>query len=187
MDLSPNLDLLDDLVRHLREHAVRTDGPFVLRSGRTSPWYIDARRTTFDGAGAGLVGRVVLEVLHPAVVAVGGMTMGADPIAIAAAIAGAEVGRSLRAFSIRKEAKGHGTGGRLVGAAREGDVAAILEDTTTTGAALLEALEVAEGSGLEVVQAIALVDRSGGMVATELADRGVAYRAIVTPSALGVE
>lgn len=166
---------------------MRTDGPFVLRSGLQSSWYIDARRTTFDGVGARLVGKAVVAVLDPEVAAVGGMTMGADPIAVAAAVAAVEEGRPLRAFSIRKEAKAHGTGGRLVGAAQPGDVACLVEDTTTTGSALLEALAVAEESGLRVVQAIALVDRSGGAVAAALEERAIAYRALVTPSALGVE
>ncbi len=68
------------LIEHLRNHAVRTDGPFVLRSGRTSDWYIDARQTTFSGDGALAVGRAVLTEVPTDVVAVGGMTMGADPL-----------------------------------------------------------------------------------------------------------
>ena len=179
-------DFLGGLAEHLRTHAVRTDGPFTLRSGAVSSWYIDARRTTFDGSGAIFVGRALLASLHPGVSAVGGMTMGADPMAMAAAILAAQEGRALRAFSIRKAVKDHGTGGRLVGPVRSGDAVAILEDTTTTGAALLEAISVAVDSGLEVVQAISLVDRSGGTVGAALADRAIPYRSLVSLEDLGL-
>ena len=100
----------DALIAHLKTYAVRTDGPFTLRSGATSSWYLDGRQVTFDGDGAWLVGRAVFEALDPEVEAVGGMTMGADPIAIATAMVSSEAGRPLKAFSIRKEAKGHGAG-----------------------------------------------------------------------------
>jgi orotate phosphoribosyltransferase len=180
-------DDLSRLVEHLKTHAVRTDGgPYTLRSGEESSWYIDARQTTFDGAGARLVGSVVLAMLDPAVDAVGGMTIGADPIALATAIAGAGTGRPLRAFSIRKEAKDHGVGGRLVGPVGVGDRVAMLEDTTTTGGALLESLDVALAAGLRIVDVISLVDRSGGRVASLVQARGLAYRSVVTPSMLGV-
>lgn len=174
------------LVAHLTEHAVRTDGPFTLRSGETSDWYIDARQTTFSGSGSALVGAAVLSVLEDEVTAVGGLTMGADPIAVATALVAAERGRELRAFSVRKADKDHGTGGRLVGPVGPGDAAAMLEDTTTTGGALLEAISVARAEGLRIVQAISLVDRSGGRVAERVSGLGIAYRPLVTPSDLGV-
>lgn len=174
------------LVEHLIEHALRTDGPFTLRSGAISSWYLDARQTTFSGDGARLVGEAVLEVLDPDVEAVGGMTMGADPIAVSTAMAASAIGRSLAAFSIRKEAKDHGTGGRLVGPVSPGNRVAILEDTTTTGSAAGEATDVVLESGLVVIQAIALVDRSGGRAEEAFSARGVPYRALVTPHDLGV-
>jgi orotate phosphoribosyltransferase len=113
------------------------------------------------------------------------MTVGADPIAVATALTAAP-GRSLRAFSIRKAAKDHGLGGRLVGPVAAGDTVAVLEDTTTTGGALVEAIEVAEAEGLHVAQVVSLVDRSGGVVAERMEALGHPYRAIVTPEALGV-
>ncbi|MGH8875224.1 MAG: orotate phosphoribosyltransferase [Acidimicrobiia bacterium] len=174
------------LAEHIRLYGLRTDGQFTLRSGEVTSWYLDARQTTFDGEGAGLVGRCVAELLAPEVVAVGGMTMGADPMAVATALVASEAGRPLRAFSIRKQAKDHGMGGRLVGPVRPGDRVAILEDTTTTGGALDEAIEVAVDFGLSVVQAIALVDRSGGRVTAALAARGIPYRGIFFPEDLGV-
>lgn len=177
----------DDLVAHLTSHAVRTDGPFTLRSGVVSEWYIDARQTTFDGVGAAIVGDAVLSVLDPGATAVGGMTMGADPIAVATAIAAAKIGRPLRAFSIRKETKDHGTGGRLVGPVDGRDSVAVLEDTTTTGSAIVEAIEALADAGIDTTQVVSLVDRSGGKVADRVGALGIAYIALVTPAALGVE
>ena len=177
----------DALIAHLKEHALRTDGPFTLRSGAISDWYLDARQTTFDGQGAREVGRAVLEVLSDDVDAVGGMTMGADPIAIATAMVAAEYGSSLVAFSIRKMEKDHGTGGRLVGPVKGGMRVAILEDTTTTGSAAVEAASYAIEQGLVVVQAIALVDRSSGAARRNFAEMGIPHVGIVTPADLGVD
>ncbi len=174
------------LLAHLTEHALRTDGPFTLRSGAIADWYMDARQTTFDGEGARLVGEAVASVLDDRVVAVGGLTMGADPIAVATAIAASASGRDLTAFSIRKEAKDHGMGGRLVGPARRGDAVCLLEDTTTTGGAFFEAYEAAQDAGLEVIQAICLFDRSGDIVTDRMAEAGIPYRALVVPEDLGV-
>jgi len=177
----------DALLEHLKAHALRTDGPFTLRSGAVSSWYLDARQTTFDGQGAWVVGRAVYEVLATEVEAVGGMTMGADPIAIATAMVAADHGRPLKAFSIRKTAKDHGTGGRLVGPIGPGAKVAILEDTTTTGGAAVEAAEHAIEEGLHIVQAIALVDRSDGLAASNFAALGIPHVALATPSDLGVD
>jgi orotate phosphoribosyltransferase len=174
------------LIEHLRTHAVRTDGPFVLRSGKTSDWYIDARQTTFSGEGARIVGRAVLGEVPETVVSVGGMTMGADPIAVATAIAAADAGRALLSFSIRKEPKDHGVGGRLVGPIGSGDRVVALEDTTSTGAALAEAIQVLREEGVNVEKAVSIVDRSDGATARRMQELGVPYVALVTPSDLGV-
>lgn len=176
-----------DLIEHLRTRALRLDGPFTLRSGETSDWYLDARQTTFDGAGARAVGLAVLERLDEEVEAVGGMTMGADPIAIATAMVASEQGRPLRAFSIRKTAKSHGVEGRMVGPVQSGMKVAILEDTTTTGSAAGEATDVALGAGLDVVQAIALVDRSNGVAESRFGERRIPYVSLVKPSDLGIQ
>jgi orotate phosphoribosyltransferase len=96
-------------------------------------------------------------------------------------------GRHLRAFSVRKQSKDHGTGGRVVGPVEAGDAVAVIEDTTTSGGALMEAVAVATGAGLEVRQVIALVDRSGGAVTALLAGAGIPYRALMVPGDLGVE
>ncbi|HSF85842.1 MAG TPA: orotate phosphoribosyltransferase [Acidimicrobiia bacterium] len=171
------------LVEHLRTHAVRTDGPFTLRSGERSSWYIDARQTTFDGVGARLVGQAVAAVLPRGTTAVGGLTMGADPIAIATAMSSSS---PLKAFSIRKEAKTHGAGGRLVGPVAPGDRVVVVEDTTTTGSAIMEAVEVLIEAGIAIGGVVSLVDRSGGAVAARLARRGLAYEVIVSTDELGV-
>lgn len=184
--MSDSSEISQALVEHLRANAVRTDGPFTLRSGAISDWYLDARQTTFSGEGARLVGRAVLDHVSPGVEAVGGLTMGADPVAIATAIAAAEVGRHLAAFSIRKEEKAHGAGGRLVGPVSAGTRVSILEDTTTTGGAMVEAIDVARSEGLEIVEVIALIDRSGDVVTERMAALEIPYTAVITPSELGV-
>lgn len=174
------------LLRHLREHAVRTDGPFTLRSGEVSDWYVDARQTTFDGEGATAVGEAVLGAIDSRATAVGGLTMGADPISIATAIAAATRGRPLTAFSVRKDSKTHGTGGRIVGPVGTEDVAVVLEDTTTTGSAMVEAIGALGDAGVRVSQAIALVDRSGEAARLRIEALGIPYLALFTPRDLGV-
>ena len=175
------------LIEHLKNNALRTDGPFTLRSGATSSWYLDGRQVTFDGEGAWIVGRAFHESLVSDLDAVGGMTMGADPIAMATAMVATESGKPLKAFSIRKEAKDHGTGGRLVGPVTAGARVALVEDATTTGSATKEAADAAQAAGLEIAQVIVMVDRSGGSAQENLAYLDVPFTALVTPSDLGVE
>jgi orotate phosphoribosyltransferase len=174
-----------DLIDHLRSHALFTDGPYTLRSGARSDWYLDARQTTFSGRGGMLVGAAVLDVLDPEVRAVGGMTMGADPIALAVAFVAQSRGRAMDAFSIRKTTKSYGTGGRVVGPVTAGMPVAIVEDTTTTGGAALEAADAASAAGLRVAQAIALVDRSEGRAAEAFGALSIPYVALVLPADLG--
>ena len=162
-------------------------GPFTLRSGAVSDWYVDARQTTFDGEGATIVGRAMAEALDDEVTAVGGMTIGADPIALATAMVSTRDGRPLRAFTVRKTPKDYGLGGRIVGPVGPSDRIAVVEDTTSTGGAIAEVLDALTEAGLHVVEALALVDRSDGRAARVAADRGVSYRALVTPADLGVE
>ncbi|MBT8164399.1 MAG: orotate phosphoribosyltransferase [Acidimicrobiia bacterium] len=172
------------LVGLLRDRSLLTDGPYTLRSGELSNWYLDGRRTTMDGHGATLVARCVLGVLDPGVTAIGGMTMGADPIAVATAVVAHEAGISLRAFSVRKEAKAHGMGGRIVGPLEEGEAVTVLEDTTSTGAAFIESIIVMQNGGHPVVQAIAVADRSNGSVAKQMAELEIPYVALITPEDL---
>ena len=109
--------------------------------------------------------------------------MGADPIAVATAIL---ADRPLRAFSVRKEAKSHGTGGRLVGPVVAGDRAVVVEDTVTTGGSMADAVAALQDEGVHVVQAIVLVDRSAGEAGKLLSAMDVPLVALLTPADLGI-
>jgi orotate phosphoribosyltransferase len=145
----------------------------VLASGQRSNFYIDCRRVSLDAEGHFLIGqlfRAVIEVVAPEARAVGGMTLGADPLVSATATMSFLAGRPLDGFLVRKEAKGHGTGQYLETAGRiaAGTASVIVEDTVTTGGSLLRALERAEAAGLRPIHAVAIVDRlEGGREAIE--------------------
>ncbi len=171
------------LVTHIKANALRTDGPFQLTSGGTSSWYLDGRQVTYSGTGGRLVAACVGELLDPAVTAVGGLTMGADPVAIAAALLAEP---PLRAFSIRKEAKAHGAGGRIVGPLHPDDKVAIVDDTTTTGGSFVESIMVLRAAGVAVVQALVIVDRSSGKAGARCAELGVPFSAVIYPADLGI-
>lgn len=177
-------DLHDELVALLRALSVRT-GRFVLASGRTSDFYVDARQTTLHARGAWLVARLILDRLDPSVVAVGGLTLGADPVACATAAQSVEAGRPIHAFLIRKQAKGHGTGAAIEGLANvpAGSPVAIVEDTTTTGGSLLQAVDRAREAGLRVVQCITVVDREEG-ADVAVAAAGLKLQALTTRTEL---
>jgi orotate phosphoribosyltransferase len=156
-------------------------GDFVLRSGRRSDFYFDGKQVTLDGRGLYLVSRLILERCHqlPGVTAVGGMTLGADPIASGvAALSGMEDATPLRAFIVRKEVKDHGTGRPIEGPALQpGEQVVLVEDTITTGGALLQAYDRVVETGAEIVEAIVIVDREeGGREA--LAERGLPLHAL---------
>lgn len=145
----------------LRQRSIQR-GEFVLASGVRSTYYIDARITTMSGPGQLLIGRLGLDALDAAGWApglVGGLTMGADPVSYAIAHAAARAGRELDAFTVRKEAKGHGTGRRIEGGFRtEADVV-IVEDVVTTGDSALRATQVVEEAGGRVIGVLTMVDR----------------------------
>ncbi|MBW1880458.1 MAG: orotate phosphoribosyltransferase [Deltaproteobacteria bacterium] len=176
--------LLQRLLALLRDRSVRR-GIFTLASGKTSDFYVDARQTTLNAEGAWLVGKLVLERLQDDVAGVGGLSLGADPIACATAAVGFSEGRMVHAFLIRKQPKGHGTGRSVEGLANlpPGSRVAVVEDTTTTGGSLLRAVALAREAGLEVVQCITLVEREEGAVQT-VRDAGLALEAITTRSDL---
>jgi orotate phosphoribosyltransferase len=171
------------LVDHLLKHAVRR-GEFVLKSGRTSSWFIDAKQTTCRPEGMLLVADALLAALPADVTALGGLTMGADAVAFGTAAIAATRGRELRSFSVRKEVKDHGAGGRIAGALEPGDRVAITEDAVTRGVSMLEAAEVVRAAGAEPVLLIPVVDR-GGTAAAMAAEAGLAYQALVTAPDLG--
>ncbi|HUY65091.1 MAG TPA: orotate phosphoribosyltransferase [Acidimicrobiales bacterium] len=168
---------------HILEHSVRT-GDFVLKSGRRSNWFIDSKQTVCRPEGMVLVADAVLELVPDEVNAIGGLTMGADPVAFVCAAVAATRGRALKAFSVRKEAKDHGGGGRIAGALDPGDRVVVTEDTVTRGTSLLEAVLAVRQAGAEVALAVAVVDRGGA--ATEfLGEHGVPFRALLGAPDLG--
>ena len=152
------------LVALLAERSARR-GQFTLASGRQSTLYIDARLTTMSPDGLALIGPAGLAALEQSgwgVDAVGGLTLGADPVSYAISYASALAGRPLRAFTVRKEAKAHGTGRLVEGPFREGDRVAVIEDVITTGGSALRAVEAVRAAGGTVAGVLALVDREEG-------------------------
>tara|TARA_B100000929_G_scaffold283256_1_gene264131 strand:- start:1700 stop:2257 length:558 start_codon:yes stop_codon:yes gene_type:complete len=152
----------DQLKRLLLERSVRF-GNFTLSSGGSSTYYIDARRTTMSAEGQVLVGRVGYEMVSQSGLEpthLGGLTMGADPISYAIAHRSHLEGHPLDGFSVRKEAKHHGTGNRIEGGLDTSSRCLVIEDTLTTGKSTLSAVEALREHGVTVVGVLALVDRS---------------------------
>lgn len=148
----------------LRTRSVRT-GDFVLASGARSSYYIDARLTTMSGRGQLLIGRLGMAELdargwRPA--AVGGLTLGADPVAYAIAHAAAAAGHPLDAFTVRKEPKSHGTGRVIEGNLVNGMDAVVVEDVITSGESALRAATAVAAAGARVLGILAVVDRDEG-------------------------
>jgi len=140
-------------------------GNFTLSSGRQSSLYIDARLTTMSPEGLALIGALGLAALQRSgweVDAVGGLTLGADPIAYAISYASASTAQPLRAFTVRKEAKTHGTGKLIEGPFRAGDRVVVIEDVITTGGSALRAVDAVTDAGGSVLGVLALVDREEG-------------------------
>ncbi|HEX6037843.1 orotate phosphoribosyltransferase [Longimicrobium sp.] len=154
-------DRLRDL---LLERSFRT-GDFVLASGARSSYYIDCRTTTTHAEGQALVGRMGLALLREAGLApdaVGGLTMGADPVAYAIAHASWLANDPVNAFTVRKQPKDHGTGKRVEGCFASGHRVVVVEDVITSGKSALQACDAVEAEGGTVLAVIALVDREGG-------------------------
>jgi len=171
------------LVEHLLAHSVR-EGEFTLKSGRTSRWFVDSKQTACRPEGIVAVADAALAVIGHDVDAIGGLTMGADPVAFGIAGVAATRGRALRSFSVRKEAKDHGVTGRIAGALTPGDKVVIAEDTVTRGISPLEAVRAVRDFGAEPVLVLAIVDR-GGTCEAMCAEEGVAFAALVTAPDLG--
>ncbi len=152
------------LRRLLLERSVRR-GDFVLASGQRSSYYIDCRLTTMSAEGMVLIGRLGVEAIGKAgwrPDAVGGLTMGADPVAYAIAAASHGTEHPIDAFSVRKEAKAHGTGRLIEGNFREGDSVVVVEDVITTGGSARQAIAAVERAGATVLGVLAVVDREEG-------------------------
>jgi orotate phosphoribosyltransferase len=173
------------LREHVLKHSVKR-GSFTLKSGATSSWFLDTKQTACRPDGIVLVADAVLPIIPDDADAIGGLTMGADPMAFGVAAVAATRGRGLRSFSVRKESKDHGVTGRIAGALEPGDRVVITEDTVTRGTSLMEAAHVVREFGAEPVLITVIVDR-GGTCAAMAEAAGVPYRPLLTAPDLGFD
>ena len=173
----------DDLLRVIKDKAV-VHGDFVLSSGQRATWYIDLRRVLLSGQAAPLAGRVMLAATADlGYDAVGGLTLGADPVAAAMLHAAASQGRILDAFVVRKAEKAHGLQRRIEGPDVTGRRVLAVEDTSTTGASVLTAVDALREAGADVVGVAVLVERGARDQVTQ---RGLPFRAAYDVGDLGL-
>ncbi|MGO2793029.1 orotate phosphoribosyltransferase [Microbacterium gubbeenense] len=163
-------------------------GDFTLSSGKRATYYVDMRKLTLDHRAAPAIGRIMSDLIADidGVVAVGGLTLGADPIANAVMHATAASERPLDAFVVRKEPKDHGRGRQVEGAEVEGKRVVVLEDTSTTGQSALKAVEALKKAGAEVVAVAVIVDRLTGARAA-IEEAGLEWRAAIDLGDLGLD
>jgi orotate phosphoribosyltransferase len=161
-------------------------GDFVLASGRRSNLYVDARLTTMSPDGMVLIGKLGLECIQSSgwnPDSIGGLTLGADPVAYAISHTSAGTDRALRAFTVRKEPKAHGTGRRIEGPFTQGDRVVVIEDVITTGKSALQAIDAIKAEGGNVIGVLSVVDRQeGGREIIE--QHGYTVASLVTRDAL---
>jgi orotate phosphoribosyltransferase len=178
----------EKLIALLQRDALKR-GTFTLASGRKSHYYVDGRKVTLSAQGAAVIGAGVLEQLRnlTEINAVGGLTMGADPIVGATLALAPSAGFGhLRGFLVRKEAKAHGTGNLVEGPLEPGSTVAIVDDVATTGGSSIKAVEAVEAMGCKVAIVVVVLDRLEG-AATAFAARGLPFRSLLTIRDLGVE
>ncbi len=162
-------------------------GDFILSSGKKATYYVDMRTLTLDHRAAPAIGRVMRDLIADLdVAAVGGLTLGADPIANAVMHASVGTDRPLDAFVVRKEPKDHGRGRQVEGAKVAGQRVVVLEDTSTTGQSALKAVEALRREGAEVVAVAVIVDRKTGAQAAVEAE-GLEWRAAFDLDDLGLQ
>jgi orotate phosphoribosyltransferase len=173
----------DELLAGIKAKGI-VHGDFVLSSGQHASSYVDLRRVTLDGRLAPLAGRVLLNATADlAYEAVGGLTLGADPVATAMLHAAASRGTPIDAFVVRKTEKTHGLQRRIEGPEVKGRRVLALEDTSTTGDSVLTAVDALEAAGAEVAGVAVLVDRGARQ---KILDRGLPYVAVYELSELGL-
>jgi orotate phosphoribosyltransferase len=178
---------IDRLKQILIDKSYR-QGTFTLTSGKTSDFYIDGKQTTLDAEGAYLCGKLLFELIsaeQDVIQAVGGMTLGADPLVTAVSVVSFLERAPIPAFIVRKEAKGHGTSNYIEGLKNlpEGGRVALIEDVVTTGGTLLKVIERVEAAGFSVGLVVTVVDRQEGG-AENLARAGYPLKALFTKAAL---
>ncbi|MEO6595279.1 MAG: orotate phosphoribosyltransferase [Planctomycetota bacterium] len=149
------------LLQLVRERAYKDGIDIVLASGKRSTFYINGKKVSLHPEGLWLIAKLLLERLkkYPEITAVGGLTIGADPLASAVAALSFETGQNLKAFLVRKEAKGHGTGSRIEGDLEKGEKVCIIEDTVTTGGSARKAIDAVVEVGAVPVVVMAIADR----------------------------
>ena len=180
-------DARQQLIEYISADAV-FHGDFTLTSGKKATYYVDLRRVSLDHRVAPLIGQVMIDLIQdvPDVAAVGGMTMGADPVAAAVLHQGAARGLAYDAFVVRKEPKDHGRGKQVEGPELAGKRVIVLEDTSTTGGSPLAAIEALKKVGAEIAGVAVVVDRNTG--AREIIEAaGYPYFAAIGLSDLGLE
>ena len=181
-------DTNQELLQLIEQRALQR-GTFTLASGRTASFYLDAKQVVLDAQGAMLVGRAILErlqALGPLPDAIGGMSIGADPITAAAVTMAGVAGLPLKGFMVRKEPKGHGMKRYVEGPVEPGQRVVIVEDVTTTGGSSLLAIDRAIEFGLKVERVVTVIDRLAGAAAA-FAARGIPLEPLVTIRDLGIE
>jgi orotate phosphoribosyltransferase len=171
------MDARSRLIAELRAHALII-GEVTLTSGRRAQYYVDAKRAILRPPGFRALGELVAELAAArGATAVGGLTMGADPVACAALAAGADV----KAFFVRKDAKPHGLQRRIEGPPLEpGDRCLVVEDVSTTGGSAIQAVQALRAEGLQIVGVTAVLDRLAGAAAAIEAAAGVPYEPLTT-------
>jgi orotate phosphoribosyltransferase len=172
-------EIAAELLKLATERRALTFGDYVLSSGQHSSYYFDGRRLTLDPQGAYLTGKAFFGMLQGFDVdAIGGPTLGADPIVTAVALISGLEGRPTSAFIVRKEGKAHGMGRMIEGPLEPGSRVAIVDDACSTGASLFHAVDAAEAEGHEVVVVLAILDRRQGGT-EELLRRGYDFRCLL--------
>lgn len=173
------------LIALFRERALKF-GDFTLASGQKSTYYLDGKQITLHSHGLRLVSEGLLDLLSDTeYTAIGGMSIGADPIIGGVITVAAERGQSLKGFLIRKEAKGHGTNRYVEGPVDPGERVVIIDDVVTTGGSALLAAERIRNYGCEVAQAVGIVDRLQGGAAA-FAEQGITLRSLLTIEDFGI-
>ncbi|MCL2306186.1 MAG: orotate phosphoribosyltransferase [Planctomycetaceae bacterium] len=184
----------DQLKELIREKSLKF-GDFTLASGKKATYYLDGKQVTLDALGAKLIGEGILDVIRSETEflsadgklpdAVGGMSIGADPITAATIVMAAVHGIPMCGFMVRKQSKGHGTNQYIEGPVKSGDRVVIVEDVVTTGGSSLEAIRRVEDAGLKVVGVVAIIDRMEGG-AEAFTEKGYPFRSLLTIKDFGI-
>ena len=177
------MSIKSELIEQIKQKAV-VHGKVILSSGKEADYYVDLRRVTLDAVAAPLVGQAMLEATKDFdYEAVGGLTLGADPVATAMMHEAKKHGRILNSFVVRKEGKAHGLQRRIEGPDVKGKRVLAVEDTSTTGGSVLTAVEALNEAGAIVVGVAVVVDRGAGK---KIEDAGLKYVSVVSLQELGL-